>query len=296
MNLTISEKNKIYDFISDNKDKFIYKKIEIKRINSLNFILKQISNLEFSNLNECFLFLTKHWDKKCKNINCNRERKIGCLFPNRFDYLNISNKYGIYKFCDNSECNYSSISNRQLSDNNTCHRMTDESFKSMCLKNSIKMKQNIKEGKFIPNITNSWAKSRCEIEFYRNNLLVKIKTRSTWDAYFQLYNPNTFYEKLIIQYKFNKIEHNYIIDFVDYDNKIIYEIKPNATINTAKNKAKIRYGKKWAKKNNYEFIIIGDAWFKNNYDNKLIIGQPCVEKMSKNLKQFINGNRINKQM
>jgi hypothetical protein len=148
--------------------------------------------------------------------------------------------------------------------------MTEETFKSMCLKNSRKMKQNIKEGKFIPNITNSWAKSRCEIIFYRNNILIEMKTRSTWYAYFQLFNPNIFYEKLIISYRFNKEEHNYITDFVDYDNKIIYEIKPDPTLNTLKNKAKLRYARKWAKINDYKFIIINNDWFKRNYDENLV--------------------------
>jgi hypothetical protein len=287
MNLTIEEKNIIYDFIAKNKVKFIYKKEENDKVNALNVLLNKVCNLQFQTLEECFLFLTENWDKKCKNSKCNRSRKIGSLFPNRIDFINVEKKYGIYKFCDNTSCNYESISHRQSGESNTCHRMTEKSFKSMCLKNSLKMKQNIKEGKFIPNITNSWAKSRCDIEFYRNNDIVKIKTRSTWDAYFQLYNQNIFYEKLIITYKINKEEHNYIVDFVDYDNKIIYEIKPNSTINTPKNKAKIRYARKWAKNNGYKLIIINDNWFRKNYDENLIKGQPCEEKMSKNLKQFI---------
>ena len=132
---------------------------------------------------------------------------------NRSDFLNIVKKYGIYKFCEDSRCNYESISKRQSGENNTCHKMTDESFKSMCSKNSIKMKQNIREGKFIPNVTNSWAKSRCEIEFYREDVLIKIKTRSTWDAYFQIFNPSFVYEKVVIPYKLNNVCYNYIVDF-----------------------------------------------------------------------------------
>ncbi len=286
MNLTILEKNFIYDYISKNKAKFIYKKIKNEQINFMNLLLSQISFLKFDSLDYCFQFLTEHWDKKCKNSNCVKDRKIGSLFPNRNDFLNINKKYGIYKFCDNAECNYSSIKNRQTGQNNTCHRMTEKSFKSMCLKNSIKMKQKIKEGKFIPNITNSWAKSRCEIEFYRNNDLLKIKTRSTWDAYFQLLNTNCFYEKLIIQYKLNNEEHNYIVDFIDYEKKVIYEIKPDATLNNVKNKAKIKYAKKWCKLHDYKLIIINNNWFKKNYNENFIIGQPCEEKMRKNLKQF----------
>ena len=145
------------------------------------------------------------------------------------------------------------------------------------------MKKNIKEGRFLPNITNSWAKSRCEIQFYRNNDLIQIKTRSTWDAYFQIFNTDLIYESLIIQYKFNRIEHNYIVDFVDYNNKIIYEIKPSSNISDRKNQAKIRYAKKWCKSNGYTFVLIKDSWFKKNYDEKIVIGQPCEEKMKRNI-------------
>lgn len=286
MNLTTENKDRIYDYLYQNKVKFIYKKNINDRMKFMNNLLSQICDLTFNNLEECFNFLTIHWDKKCKNTNCNNDRKITSLFPNRIDYININKKYGIYKFCENSECNYTSISQRQLGDNNTCHRMTEESFKSMCAKNSLKMKQHIKEGRFIPNITNSWAKSRCCIEFTRNNELIKMKTRSTWDAYFQLFNPNILYEKLIIPYKIKRIEYNYIVDFIDPENKIIYEIKPTSNINNLKNRAKVRYARKWAKSNNYKFVIIKDSWFKKNYNEKLINGQPSEEKIKRNLKQF----------
>lgn len=286
MNMTTKNKDEIYDYLSRNKIKFIYRKNINERIKFMNNLLSQICDLTFNSLEDCFSFLTIHWDKKCKNINCNNDRKITSLFPNRIDYININKKYGIYKFCDNPLCNYASISQRQLGDNNTCHRMTEESFKSMCTKNSLKMKQHIKEGRFIPNITNSWPKSRCCIEFIRNNELIKMKTRSTWDAYFQLFNPNILYEKLIIPYKLKRIEYNYIVDFIDLENKIIYEIKPISNINSLKNKAKIRYARKWAKNNNYKFVIIKDSWFKKNYNEKLINGQPSEEKIKRNLKQF----------
>lgn len=288
MNMTTEYKDEIYDFLSKNKKRFIYKKDSLEQINSMNLLLTEICNLHFNSFDDCFLFLTEHWDKKCKNTNCSNVRKIGCLFPNRNDFIEISRrKYGIFKFCDDVRCNYSSISNRQRGENNTSHRMSDETFKSMCLKNSIKMKLNIKEGRFIPNITNSWAKSRCEIEFYRNDILIKMKTRSTWDAYFQIHNPNLIYEKVIIQYKYNKQEHNYIVDFVDFENKIIYEIKPTSNLDNKKNISKIKYAKKWCKTNGYRFLIIKESWFKKNYNEQNIVGQPCEEKMRRNLKQFL---------
>jgi hypothetical protein len=292
MNLTISEKDKIYDYLSLNKGKFIYKKKKNNSIESLNLLISDLyENLEFKTINECFGFLTDHWDKKCKNENCKNDRKITCLFPNRKDFLKVNLKYGIYKFCDNPKCNYKFISDRQIGDNNTCHRMTEESFKSMCEKNSKKMKQNIKDGKFIPNITNSWAKSRCEISFIRNNKKINMKTRSTWEAYFQLSNVNLMYEKVVIPYLYNKIEYNYIVDFVDYDNRILYEIKPLSNKDSEIVKIKIKYAKKWCKQNGYKFILITDKWFIKNYNEELIIGQPDEKKILKNLRQFKNENK-----
>lgn len=286
MSMTTVNKDRIYDHLSNNKIKFIYKKDISDRIKSMNFLLSSVSELSFTSIEECFDFLTNHWDKKCKNDKCSKNRKIGSIFPNRSDFLNIVKKYGIYKFCEDSRCNYESISKRQSGENNTCHKMTDESFKSMCSKNSIKMKQNIREGKFIPNVTNSWAKSRCEIEFYREDVLIKIKTRSTWDAYFQIFNPSFVYEKVVIPYKLNNVCYNYIVDFVDYDNKIIYEIKPISNISDKKNKCKMRYARKWCKLNGYKMSIITESWFKKNYEESLIIDQPCEDKMKRNLKQF----------
>lgn len=292
MNLTIAEKDKIYDYLSLNKRKFIYKKKKNNSIKSLNLLISDLyENLEFKTINECFGFLTDHWDKKCKNENCKNDRKITCLFPNRKDFLQVNLKYGIYKFCDNPKCNYKFISDRQIGDNNTCHRMTEESFKSMCEKNSKKMKQNIKDGKFIPNITNSWSKSRCQISFIRNNKKINMKTRSTWEAYFQLFNTNLLYEKVVIPYLYNKVEYNYIVDFVDCENRMLYEIKPLSNKNSEIVKIKIKYAKKWCKQNDYKFVLITDKWFINNYNEELVIGQPDEKKILKNLRQFKNENK-----
>lgn len=292
MSLTIIEKDKIYDYLSINKEKFIYKKKKIDCVNTLNTLINNFSyNIKFNNINECFNFLTEHWDKKCKNDACINNRKITSLFPNREDFLLVNKKYGIYKFCEHSSCNYKSISERQIGVNNTCHRMTEDSFKSMCEKNSNKMKLNIKEGRFIPNITNSWAKSRCEITFIRDSKIVSMKTRSTWEAYFQLFNTNLVYEKVVIPYSYKNIEHNYIVDFVDYENKILYEIKPLSNKDNEIVKIKTKYGRRWCKLNGYKYILITDRWFIKNYNENLVIGQPDEVKIIKNLRQFKNENK-----
>lgn len=292
MSLTMVEKNKLYDYISKNKAKFIYKKNELDSVYALNEIINEFNfYIKFSTIKECFDFLTEHWDKKCKNNKCSNNRKITSLFPNREDFLLVKKRYGIYKFCEDSSCNYNSISERQSGSNNTSFRMSEETFKSMCKKNSIKMKLNIKEGRFIPNITNSWAKSRCEISFVRDGEVINMKTRSTWEAYFQLFNTNLVYEKIVIPYLYKKIEHNYIIDFVDFENRILYEIKPLSNKDSEIVKVKSKFARKWCKLNGYKFVLITDKWFIKNYNEELLIGQPDEEKIMKNLKQFKNENK-----
>lgn len=292
MSLTVVEKDKIYDYLSINKEKFLYKKKKLDSINVINSLINNLNyNIEFKTINDYFNFLTEHWDKKCKNDNCENNRKITSLFPNREDFLLVRKKYGIYKFCENLDCNYKSISERQTGINNTCHRMTEETFKSMCEKNSKKMKLNIKEGRFIPTITNSWAKSRCEIIFIRDGKTINMKTRSTWEAYFQLFNTNLVYEKVVIPYFYKGNEYNYIVDFVDYDNKILYEIKPLSNKDSDIVRTKSKYGRKWAKLNGYKYILITDKWFIKNYNEDLVKSQPDEEKMIKNLKQFKNEDK-----
>lgn len=284
MNMTIYEKNKIYDYIRENKSKFIYSKTDFDKNRKLSLFLSENNiklNISIITINSVFEYLTSHWDKKCNNKECNNNKKIIGFFPKR-DYTG----YGNYKYCS-ERCNYDSISKRQMGDGNTSHRMTEETFRNMCRKNSEKMKKNIREGKFIPNITNSWAKSRCDISIIRNGEIINLKTRSSWDAYFQIYNPDLLYEKLIITYKFKKIEYNYIVDFVDHENKIIYEIKPNSEVNNKKNLAKEKYAKIWCKLNGYKYKMIRNKWFEKNYNEKLVIGQACEEKLIRNLKQFI---------
>lgn len=296
MSLTIIEKDKIYDYLSMNKEKFIYKKIKLDSILTLNNLINDLGFIiKFNNIDECFNFLTEHWDKKCKNDKCENNRKITSLFPNREDFLLVRKKYGIYKFCGNSICNYKSISERQTGENNTCHRMTEDSFKSMCEKNSKKMKLNIKEGKFIPNITNSWAKSRCDIRFIRDGEIISIKTRSAWEAYFQIFNTNLVYEKVVIPYSYKEVEYNYIIDFVDFENKILYEIKPLSNKNSEIVKVKSKFARRWCKLNGYKFVFITNKWFIKNYNEDLLIGQPDEYKMVKNLKQFKNENKKHKK-
>ena len=123
--------------------------------------------------------------------------------------------------------------------------------------NSLRMKRLISEGKFTPCITNSWTRWKSYVNI---NEEVK-KFRSSWEAVFYLLNQNLQYEKIRIPYVYNGTSYNYIIDFEDSENKVLYEIKPDSLKGSFKNVAKIDAALDWCKNNNYRFIIISDNWF-----------------------------------
>ena len=128
-------------------------------------------------------------------------------------------------------------------------------------KQSHTLKEKIRRGDFTPCVTNSWT-NRKHISI--NNQ----KYRSTWDAAFHILNPNCKYEKIRIPYTSNKkTQHNYIVDFVDEQKKILYEIKPECNINKEENLIKFRAARKWCEQNDYIFKIITNDWFENNAQN-----------------------------
>jgi hypothetical protein len=290
--MTNEEKDKIYDFLSS----FLIKRqiLNMKGEERLNLKLDKILiendyilELPKITLENVKNYLTSHWDKKCGIKECNNNKKSIGLLPRR-------NTKDIYPFCS-KKCASLYFSNIQKGDNNTSHKMTEETRKKSYKKQSISMKKKIKDGLFVPPISNSWAKSRCDISFIRNNKIINLKLRSCWEAYFQLFNPDLLYEKLVIPYVYNNEYKNYIIDFVDHSQKTFYEIKPKSNLDDDKVKVKIIYAEKWAKENSYNYVIITDEWFKNNYDEKLVLKQSCTEKLIRNLKQFKNENKKNKK-
>jgi len=174
-------------------------------------------------------------------------------------------------------------SERQTGKNNTRFNRSEEDWKKSYKKQSISIKEKIKNGEFTPCVTNSWANSKCCLQidgfdkFYR----------SSWDAAFQILNPDCEYETLRIQYispKDNQ-QHSYIVDFIDNENKIIYEIKPDSNKNDEIVKAKEHAAKLWCKENNYIFKFISNDWFKKNA-NKIEF-EKYDNKIKKGMKQFL---------
>lgn len=266
--------NKIdtYNFIVNNKKHFIManngltKDKKYKKWLNDNNISLPIDITE-QNLHD---YLLDEFGKYCKCGNVNRFKKFG---------------EGYYAFCS-KKCLHAWRSDNMIGENNNALKMSNETKRKANQRLSKTLKNKIANGEWTPCVTNSWAKSRCSVKINRGSEDIIINCRSTWDAYFQLHNPNLLYEKIRIPYIWNNEPHNYIIDFVDLENKIIYEIKPESLTRSEVNKIKFKAAQDWANTNNYEFKVISNDWFNINYREDILEGQPNSTKIIRLLKQF----------
>ena len=110
------------------------------------------------------------------------------------------------------------------------------------------MKQKILDGTFTPAVKNSLTHWKAEWNGK--------KYRSTWERNFHISNPTLKYELIRIPYTFKDTNHVYITDFVDTENKIVYEIKPSNLTDTPKVLAKSSAARDWCAINGYKFIIV----------------------------------------
>jgi len=161
---------------------------------------------------------------------------------------------------------------------------TEESRK----KSSERMKSLILTGKFTPNVTNSWCRSKICVTING----VDIDVRSSWEAVFYLANPHLKYELIRIPYKRpNGKVSNYITDFVDDVKKIVYEIKPNSEKDTEIYAFKVTAAKQWCLDNGYSYVIISDEWFFDYFLTDSYVDdwkdQPSYELIIKRMKQFM---------
>jgi hypothetical protein len=267
------DNNQIYYLIKENIFKFKNNNNEKKSIEKLiSFLNSRNINIQsnFSTFIELFDYLRESQGKYC-----------GCGNENKF----IRFTEGYSKFCS-YECLYKWRSINMLGENNNVHKMTDDSKKAMGLKNSLHIKSKIANGTFTPNVTNSWARSKCIVKIKRCDITLNVACRSSWDAYFQLKNPECLYEKIRIPYFYKNNYRSYIVDFVNIQNRVLYEIKPSTHKNNELNTVKINAAKKWALENNYEFKIIDESWFNSNYDKNILKNQPDEMRMLRLLKQF----------
>lgn len=146
---------------------------------------------------------------------------------------------------------------------------------------SKKLKDKIANGEWTPNITNFWCKTLIEYKIDKKIY----KFRSAWEAVFFILNKdkNLQYEKIRIPYIFENKTHNYISDFFDEKNKIIYEIKPSRKL-TKKENEKLKQAEIWCKKRKISFMLISNIWFKENAKN---INYKIYPQLYKKMVQFL---------
>lgn len=126
-------------------------------------------------------------------------------------------------------------------------------------KESESMKKLILDGKFTPNIHNRFTHYSCIID--------NIKYRSSWEGFFALLNPTYKYEDLRIPYIFNGKGRIYIVDFINYDEKTVCEIKPKKLFLKEISIAKEKALKEWCIKNNFIYKRIDEDYIKENFNN-----------------------------
>jgi hypothetical protein len=117
------------------------------------------------------------------------------------------------------------------------------------------IKDLILSGKFTPNNNNRnthWDTT------YNGR-----KYRSSWEALYHYHNPAAQYEDLRISYEWEDSTKVYIVDFIDYQSKLVVEVKPLELCKGGKFIAKWSALQEWAKTNNYTAILVDKEWFKN---------------------------------
>lgn len=214
---------------------------------------------------------------------------VGCFCD--FSHKSSSSR----KYCNN-DCRYKNLkykhsdeTKRRISETNKETHNTPE-FKIKKLEiytdahrqnQSEKMKQLIADGKFTPCITNSWNHWNATVELEDGTVK---KFRSSWEACFWLHNQHLEFEKLRIPYEIDGTWKNYIVDFIDFDKKILYEIKPNSSKNNEVNVLKLNAALVWCKINDYSYVSISDEWFVENVKNVNFKNNKLIEER---MRQFL---------
>lgn len=254
----VFEKNlhKIFHYFNEFmlKHKPILEKIlELNNNNPINEIISSPRNL--------FLFSKSDIEHTCKV--CGKETEFYGWSGKKWLNERIYFKRTCCEECRNK---YRSI--LQIGENNTYHKMTQETRMQAIEKTKNSMKKLIQEGKFTPNITNSWCHSKFILNYKDKSGNIKsISLRSSFEVLFFLQNKdkNLEYEKLRIQYKTQDNKNRtYITDFVDYENKVVYEIKPLSKTNTEINVIKMNCLKEWCSNNGFSCKYITEVDLLNN--------------------------------
>jgi hypothetical protein len=181
---------------------------------------------------------------------------------------------------------HNSISTKKWRDS-----LTEEEKRIINKKSSDSQINNILNGSFDP---------QKNYKHYRKNIGIingeELVFRSSWEVIFAISNPHLEYESLRIPYfKNNGRKGIYIPDFIDNQNKIIYELKPRR--NYIKQQTKMDASINWCLKNGYKFIWINEdnlLYYISENDNLFEENKKFYEKAYKGLNGYIK-NKINKK-
>lgn len=123
-------------------------------------------------------------------------------------------------------------------------------------KQSETMKRKIANGEFTPKSNNRQTKQR----LYEDNIAFRSSREHKAYLYFKENSIAIKFEKLRIQYFYEGHKRNYIVDFVDEQNRVAYEVKPDCMYKEkelVKEQALIN----WCKENDYRYERINEEWF-----------------------------------
>jgi hypothetical protein len=149
-------------------------------------------------------------------------------------------------------------------------------------KSSYSQKNNILNGNFTPQ-NNYRTKRRIELEFDN----IKYYFRSSWEICFFISNHYLSYETLRIKYKKENEYKIYIPDFIDYNNRIIYELKPKRQF--ISQNEKMNGAIDWCLENDYRFIWINENNILNYIDENICNEEkyiPYYDKMLKGVLKY----------
>lgn len=151
-------------------------------------------------------------------------------------------------------------------------------------KQSITLKEKIKNGEFTPNVHNSRT--------HWDSIFNGKKYRSSWEAIYHSINEDDLFEDIRLEYKFDNDIKIYIVDFVNHSDKILTEIKPDAHKNEPKFKAKIKAAEEWCKKNNYTFRILTEKYFIENFE-KIQFDKLEIPNLKSKLREIYEASKKN---
>jgi hypothetical protein len=117
------------------------------------------------------------------------------------------------------------------------------------------MRLKILNGEFTPNTNNRNTHWKATLD--------GVPYRSSWEAFYKYINPDANYESLRIQYNHETQNKIYIVDFIDYKNKLVVEVKPKELCVGLKFKSKLSALTEWANQNFFSVLIVDKEWFQS---------------------------------